>query len=171
MFLITKSVAIILFAIVFLCSTECCANSSENTKCHLADLQRCDSCIALKNAINLEKPDDGEYYRGAYWNGLYAAYKLNCPQVAKVLLDHRANPNLGGSSGSFLASLVSAWPHKNAAVNKQWAEMLINYPIDIYWKNPYTDQSAKEIINNGLIAVDYPEVWNMLTNNSKKEKE
>jgi hypothetical protein len=166
----TKSIIIVLFVFLFICSTECCADSSGNRKCDSSDLQRCDSCIALKNTINLEKPDEGEYYRGAYWNGLYAAYKLNCLQVAKDLLDHHANPNLGGSSGSFLASIVSAWPHDDLEINKQWAEMLIDYPIDIYWKNPYTGQSAKEIISNELITVDYPEILNMLMHNSKKEK-
>ena len=152
-----------LFLFLLLGTTACNAGSSSAEKCDLLDLQRCASCTALANTINAKTPDQGEYYRGAYWNGLYAAYKLNCQDVGKTLLDNGANPNLGGTSGSFLASLVSAWPHNNEKINQQWAGLVSGYKIDSHWKNPYTDLSAQEVIRDEYITVDYPSIWKMLT--------
>ena len=136
--------------------------------CSLGDLQRCTSCKALDKTINLKQPDQGEYYRGAYWNGLYAAYVMNCQSVARKLLDNNANPNLGGSFGSFLATVANNWPHKKETINQQWSKLLLNYKIDTNWKNPYVDMSAKTIIDDGLLTVSYPSIWKAFIEKTNK---
>lgn len=137
-------------------------------ECELWDLQRCTSCDELTKTVVLKQPDQGEYYRGAYWNGLYAAYILNCQTVGKKLLDNHANPNLGGSFGSLLVSLANAWPHKNHSINKQWADILIKYSVDVDWKNPFTGMSARSIVEQEMISVDYPDIWNSMINKTKQ---
>lgn len=110
--------------LIFMAS--CVSATVVEAKCDFRDLQRCNSCDELQTIIDPKNPDDGEYYRGAYWNGLYAAYRLNCQAAAKTLLDNKANPNLGGASGSLLYSVASSWPHKDEKINKQWANLLSN---------------------------------------------
>ena len=139
-------------------------HANETGKCDLKDLQRCNSCGALERAVNLKQPDIGEYYRGAYWNGLYAAYRLNCQKVAIKLLDNNANPNLGGSSGSMLVSISGAWPHNNKEINKQWMDMLFKYKVDATWKSSITNMTAKEIVEQELEIIDYPDIWNAVVN-------
>lgn len=131
--------------------------------CSLSDLQSCTSCPGLKSVLDLSKPDFGEYYRGAYWNGLFAAYRLNCLSIGKDLLAHGANPNLGGASGSFLATLVQAWPHHDIQVNKKWTELVLKYRIDPTWKNPWTNESAQEVVANQEVTLDYKGLWDQLT--------
>lgn len=153
---------------MLLLSVVCCLASAEvNAKCDLHDLQRCTSCGGLSKTVDLAEPDQGEYYRGAYWNGLYAAFRLNCPAVGKKLLENHANPNLGGVGGSFLASLLSSWPHNNETINKQWVDILRHYPLNVDWKNPYTKQSAREMVANKTISVAYPEIWRALVSVSR----
>ena len=131
--------------------------------CRLSDLQSCASCPALGKVLNFSKPDAGEYYRGAFWNGLFAAYRLNCLSLGEDLLKHGANPNLGGASGSFLATLVQAWPHHDVKINRKWVDLILKYPVDAKWRNPWTDESAEEIISNQEVAVDYPDLWRQLS--------
>ena len=136
--------------------------------CSLDDLQRCTSCKALDKTVNLKNPDQGEYYRGAYWNGLYAAYVMNCQSVARKLLDNHANPNLGGSFGSFLATIANDWPHKKESINLEWSKLLLNYKIDPNWKNPYMEMSAKAVIDDGLLTVSYPSIWDTFVGKTNK---
>ena len=136
--------------------------------CDILDLQRCSSCAALAQTIDPQQPDLGEYYRGAYWNGLYAAYKLNCQSVAKTLLDHQANPNLGGTLGSLFFIVAKAWPHNNHAINRQWLELLLHYQIDLDWKNPWTGKSARAIVDEKVLPISYPDIWQALLTKSSK---
>lgn len=131
--------------------------------CVLSDLQSCSSCPTLEKVLDLAKPDAGEYYRGAFWNGLFAAYRLDCFALGQKLLEHGANPNLGGASGSFLATLVQAWPHKEEKVNRKWATLVCKKSVDPDWKNPWTNESAREIVSNQEVSVEYPELWRELS--------
>lgn len=156
--------------VITVCITvvSCLSAVAVEAKCDLADLQRCTSCGELQSTIDPKNTDSGDYYRGAYWNGLYAAYRLNCQTVAKTLLDNKANPNLGGSAGSLLYSISRSWPHKDEKINKQWAGLLNNYSVDVDWKNPYTDKSAREIIEQDEMPIDYPDIWKSLVAKSKQ---
>ncbi|WP_224039749.1 hypothetical protein [Paraburkholderia unamae] len=130
--------------------------------CQLGDLQSCRSCRDLESVLDFMHPDRGEYYRGAYWNGLYAAFRLNCQDIGNHLLKVGANPNLGGTSGSFLASVVNAWPHNNGKINKDWVEMIKNYSIDPNWISPFSGESAAKLISSGEVEIDYPQLWKEL---------
>jgi hypothetical protein len=55
--------------------------------CRMDDLQSCKSCSSLKASISSEGLSDGEYYRGALWNPLYAAFVNNCISIGKQLLE------------------------------------------------------------------------------------
>jgi len=131
--------------------------------CRLSDLQSCKTCPALEKVLDVSKPDAGQYYRGAFWNGLFSAYRLNCMSIGETLLKRGANPNLGGASGSFLATLVQKWPHNNVEINRKWTDLILKYPIDANWKNPWTDESAKEVVSNQEVTLDYPELWRLLS--------
>ena len=135
--------------------------------CASSDLQSCTSCPALEKVLDLAKPDAGEYYRGAFWNGLFAAYRLDCAALGQKLLERGANPNLGGASGSFLATLVQAWPHKDEKVNQKWVKLVCGKSVDSDWKNPWTDESAREIVSNQEVTVDYPQLWRELSANCR----
>ena len=163
----TNILFVAVIAGLLLCN-GCSAESAAQEKCDLHDLQRCNSCVALSNTVDLNSPDDGEYYRGAFWNGLYSAYRLNCQAVGESLLNHHANPNLGGSSGSFIASLVSSWPHSDVTINAEWVKLVSRYSVDPEWKNPYSGESAVEIIKNGEVPLDYPELWKEIIGRKSK---
>jgi hypothetical protein len=133
--------------------------------CSLSDLQSCSSCPAVSKVLDLKNPDSGEFYRGAFWNGLFAAYRLNCLELAQDLLKHGANPNLGGVSGSFLATIVQAWPHNSEAINAKWAKLVCGFRVDANWKNPWTLENAREIVQKQEIKIAYPGLWNKLSSN------
>jgi hypothetical protein len=131
--------------------------------CALDDMQSCHSCPEVAKAIDLHNPDGGEYYKGAFWNGLYAAYRFDCLDIGRQLLDHKANPNLGGTSGSFLVTLVQAWPHDKLSINEKWVDLVKHYPIDPGWKNPWADEGAAEIVAKGEVPVAYRALWDKIT--------
>jgi hypothetical protein len=139
--------------------------------CTSSDLQSCSSCPALAKVLVFTTPDAGEYYRGAFWNGLFAAYRLNCLALGHKLLEHGANPNLGGASGSFLATLVQSWPHKDEKINRKWAELICNKSVEPDWRNPWTGESAREIISNQEVNVDYPQLWEELSSRCRPSGE
>lgn len=94
-------------------------------------LQECKSCDQLYNSLAGKKPDFGDYYHGAMWNGLYTSYRLDCPAVAIELLRHGANPNVGGSMGSMAYTLT--WPRhegENATINKEFGVILAVYGLN-----------------------------------------
>ena len=137
-------------------------HSNADDNCDIKDLQKCSSCDGLEKAIEWNNPDYGEYYRGVYWNGLFGSYRLNCIDIGKKLLEHHANPNLGGTFGSFIITLSRAWPHNKKNINKKWAELILGYSPDANWKIPFTNESTKEVLVNEEISIDYPDINKML---------
>jgi hypothetical protein len=130
--------------------------------CLLSDLQSCKDCPSVREVLDLQHPDFGEYYRGAYWNGLYAAFRLDCRDVGRELLQHGANPNLGGKFGSFLVTVVGDWPHHNSEVNRAWVDLILHYKVDPDWGVPWADGSARQIVARDQAAVAYPALWRLL---------
>lgn len=114
--------AVVLFALAAATSSE--PVRAQTRTCSASDFQSCSSCLQLEPAIDLKQPNAGEYYRGAEWNGLFAAYVLNCPLVAARLLRAGANPSSGGTSGSMIFTVSSKWPHNNKKTNEAWAALL-----------------------------------------------
>src|SRR3982074_428139 len=73
--------------------------------CSSSDFQACKSCKQLEAAVDLKQPNAGDYYSGEEWNGLYAAYFLNCPIIAAKLIKVGANPSSGGDFGSMIMTV------------------------------------------------------------------
>lgn len=93
--------------------------------CSTSDFQLCKTCAQLEMAVDLKQPTAGDYYRGAEWNGLFAAYHLNCPAIAAKLIKAGANPSSGGTMGSMIVTVANKWPHNNKKINEAWAALLL----------------------------------------------
>lgn len=127
--------------------------------CTISYFQGCRTCADLRRITAKSKPNVGDYYRGAQWNGLYAAYVLDCMDVAKDLLKRGANPNWGGSQGSMALSISDKWPHNNEEVNRVWAALLLDYGANARKKVPDQDETPEQIANQEVFAPDYPELF------------
>lgn len=110
-------------------------------RCSAEDFQACRSCPQLSAAIDLKSPMVGDYYRGAEWNGLFAAYVLNCPMVGARLIRAGADPAIGGANGSMILTVASKWPHNNRQINEAWAAMLLAAGASM--ATPLPSQSGK----------------------------
>ena len=127
--------------------------------CYTGDLQACKSCDALGKAVAKAKPNDGEYYRGAQWNGLYAAYVHDCTAIAEDLLKRAANPNWGGSSGSMIISVSNKWPHNDKTVNQKWASLLLKYGASSKKLIPNENKAPDELLKEYEGIPNYPDIW------------
>jgi ankyrin repeat protein len=125
--------------------------------CRMDDLQSCKSCSSLKASISSEGLSDGEYYRGALWNPLYAAFVNNCISIGKQLLDAGVNPNAGGEFGLFLLSLTQAWPHNDKKTNATWRSLVISHGANLDWISPISHKSARQIIAEKGLLPNYPD--------------
>lgn len=121
--------------------------SAQSRACSPSDFQSCKSCAQLEAAIDLKNPNAGDYYRGAEWNGLYAAYVLNCQVIAAKLIKVGANPSSGGTSGSMIMTVAGKWPHNNKKINKAWASLLLASGADIDSPLNWRDRkSTREVL-------------------------
>lgn len=137
----------------------CLAVSSRAMACSTDDLQSCKTCPEIAAAVQGKDPNAGDYYRGAFWNPLFAAYVHNCQPLARTLLAAGANPSFGGQQSSMALTIANRWPHDNEAVNKQWAAMLAKSGASVDVKLPYTDTTARAIVAGGDASIDYPVIW------------
>lgn len=92
--------------------------------CSITDFQACKSCEELNEAIDVERPNYGDYYRGAHWNALFSAYRHDCRAIGIKLLNLGASPVSGGSGGSMIYTIANKWPHRNIEINFAWAKLL-----------------------------------------------
>ena len=141
-----------------------CSSSSigyaQTRECSVSDFQSCKSCAALAAAVDYKKPNSGDFYRGAEWNGLFASYVLNCPIVGAKLIRAGANPSLGGQSGSMILSVSSAWPHKDKKANEAWAALIFAAGANL--KQPLKYEGRKtsaEIAREQSFKPTYPELF------------
>ena len=115
--------------------------------CSISDFQSCKTCAQLEAAVDLKQPTAGDYYRGAEWNGLFSAYRLNCPIIAAKLIKAGASPSSGGSSGSMILTVASKWPHDDKKINDAWAALLLsagaNMNAPLKWRE---GRSTKEVL-------------------------
>lgn len=129
--------------------------------CTSSYYQGCKSCTELRRVTSTAGPNDGDYYRAAQWNGLYAAYVLDCLDVAKDLLRRGANPNWGGSQGYMVISISNKWPHNSEEVNRVWAALLLEYGANAQKKVPDQDETPEQIASQKVFTPDYPELFQM----------
>lgn len=66
-----------MYLLLLLLLTTTQVHAVDSRVCYEGDLQACRSCDALAKVVTKSQPNDGEYYRGARWNGLYTAYVHN----------------------------------------------------------------------------------------------
>ncbi|WP_144022191.1 hypothetical protein [Caballeronia sordidicola] len=123
------------------------------------DLQACQSCPDVAAATKSQDPNGGEYYRGALWNPLFAAYIHNCQPLARQLLSAGANPSIGGQQASMVLSVANRWPHDKIEINQQWAKLLASNSASVDAMLPYTDSTARNLVATGESTVDYPYIW------------
>lgn len=135
-------------------------------ECDKNNFDKCKTCDQLQKAIDIKDPDFGDYYRGALWNGLYAAYVRNCPVVAEKLLSSGATPSLGGYLGSMGGVITQKWPHNDESINLAWADLLIKHGFGISnYSGDY--KSATEVWANDVSRIEYKSVWNKLVSSSE----
>jgi len=133
-------------------------------ECSSEYLQGCKSCKQLSQILSRNEPDNGDYYHGAQWNGLYAAYVHNCFEVANSLLKRGANPNWGGWQGSMILSIVDKWPHDNRKTNQKWAALLLKYGADPKKLVPDQEKTPEMMVKDGDFEPDYPDLWKNFLN-------
>lgn len=136
------------------------------SKCDSNNFDQCKTCDQLDKAIVLSEPDKGDYYRGAFWNGLYASYVRNCQGVAKKLLDNGATPSIGGGNYALPLIIAGKWPHENIAINEEWKDLLIRHGVNINLI-PDGNKSPYEVYINNRDWVDYENIWNDFMSFSK----
>lgn len=127
--------------------------------CSTDALQSCKTCPEIAAAVRGKDPNAGDYYRGALWNPLFAAYVHNCQPLGRTLLEAGANPSFGGEQSSMILTVSNRWPHNNETVNKQWAAMLAKSGASVDARLPYTETTARAIVAGGNASVDYPAIW------------
>jgi hypothetical protein len=160
----------IVLPLFFTCLTS--AHGGQNSKqgataqeeCSIDYLQGCKSCKQLARITSQSEPDNGDYYRGAQWNGLYTAYVHNCLGVAETLLKRGANPNWGGWQGSMVLSIVDKWPHENQNINQKWAGLFLRYGARAGKKIPDQNKTPEMMVKEGDFEPDYPELWKKFLN-------
>ncbi|MGF7408514.1 hypothetical protein [Providencia alcalifaciens] len=128
------------------------------SKCDSNNFDQCKTCDQLDKAIVLSDPDKGDYYRGAFWNGLYASYVRNCQNVAKKLLDNGATPSLGGHNYALPVVISGNWPHENKSINEEWKNLLLKYNVKLDLI-PEGEKSPFEVFLNNPKAIYYKDIW------------
>lgn len=128
------------------------------SKCDSNNFDQCKTCEQLDKAVVLSEPDKGDYYRGAFWNGLYASYVLNCQGVAKKLLDSGATPSLGGSNYALPVVVSRKWPHENKSINEEWKNLLLKYNVKLDLI-PDGEKSPFEVFFNNPSRIEYMDIW------------
>lgn len=127
--------------------------------CSADELQSCKTCPEIAAAVQGKDPNAGDYYRGALWNPLFAAYVRNCQSLGRALLAAGANPSFGGQQSSMILTVSNRWPHNNETVNRQWAAMLAKSGANVDASLPFTETTARAIVAGGDVSVDYPAIW------------
>ena len=137
--------------------------------CSITDFQLCSSCGELSEAIDITQPNAGDTYRGAYWNGLYKAYVLNCPNIGQLLLDNEASPVTGGHEGLLIYAVTNKWPHNDEAINSKWVDLLLRNGAAMDMPIEYDPQRTTTLTLNSRrdkgfsISVDYPHLLKKFT--------
>ena len=138
-------------------------------QCSTSDFQACSSCDGLSCAIDLEQPNAGDYYRGAYWNGLFKAYVLNCPDIGQILLDHGASPVTGGYYSLLIYNVTTKWPHDDETINSKWVDLLLkngaamDTPLEGSEGPLTTNQKLKHPDFTWILQPDYPHLLKKFT--------
>ncbi|QKX18589.1 hypothetical protein [Microbulbifer sp. YPW1] len=129
--------------------------------CSITDVKSCNTCSQLDATIDYENPSAGDYFRGARWNGLYAAYLRNCPLIGAKLIKKGANPVSGGLFGSMIMTVSQKWPHNDKKINEMWASLLLTADATLDKNIKEADRKdTKEIVAEvGSFKPDYFDLY------------
>lgn len=132
--------------------------------CSFQDMRSCKTCAALSGALEGIEPHDGRYEEDIKWSPLFGAFLKNCQRLALHLVEERnADPAFGGRFGSMLITVSTHWDNRNPRTSAQWARILKRLGADADTVLPDTGKSARQLVEQGIVTVDYPEIWSEFT--------
>lgn len=138
-----------------------CAEAQDRS-CAASDFQACKTCDQLESAVDLEQPNLGDYYRGAQWNGLFAAYRPNCPIIGVALIAAGTNPASGGLFGSMIISVSGNWPHDDKKVNEAWAAMLLlTGAVTDTRIGERQNKTTSDLLSESGITLENPDIYEL----------
>lgn len=137
--------------------------SAESGRCSFQEMRSCRTCSELSVALEGISPHDGRYEDDIKWSPLFGAFLKNCQRLALYLVEEqKADPALGGRHGSMLITVSTYWENRNPRTSAQWARILKRLGADADTVLPDTGKSSRQLIEQGIAKIDYPEVWQEL---------
>jgi hypothetical protein len=137
--------------------------ASREAACSFSDMRACDSCNELADAVKDIEPHDGRYEENIKWSPLFGAFLKNCQRLALHLVEERgADPALGGRYGSMLVTVSTHWDLRNPRTSAQWARILKRLGADADTVLPDTGKSSRQLVEEGVVKIDYPQIWSGL---------
>lgn len=148
-------------AAIALPGTAAAANADTGA-CSFQEMRNCASCAELSAALEGVPPHDGRYEDNIKWTPLFGAFLKNCQRLALHLVeDEHARPALGGRHGSMLITVSTHWENRNPRTSAQWARMLKRLGADADTVLPDTGKSSRQLVDQGIASIDYPEIWKL----------
>lgn len=139
---------------------------SDRASCSFEEMRSCRTCAELATALEGVSPHDGRYEEDIKWSPLFGAFLKNCQRLALHLVEERqADPALGGRYGSMLITVSTYWENRNPRTSAQWARILERLGADADTVLPDIGRSSRQLVEDGVVEIDYPEIWTELTVN------
>ncbi|MFA7504114.1 MAG: hypothetical protein WCZ28_05395 [Burkholderiaceae bacterium] len=150
-------------AMIALPGTAAASADSDRASCSFEEMRSCRTCAELSVALEGISPHDGRYEQDIKWSPLFGAFLKNCQRLALHLVEDRhADPSLGGRFGSMLITVSTYWENRNPRTSAQWARMLERLGADPDTVLPDTGRSSRQLVEDGVVEIDYPEIWEEL---------
>jgi hypothetical protein len=139
------------------------AGAQEGRSCSFQDMRACRTCAELSDALEGIQPYDGAYEDDIKWTPLFGAFLKNCQRLALHLIeDRQADPTYGGRYGSMLITVSTYWENRNPRISAQWARILKRLGADADTVIPDSGKSSRQLVEQGVVTIDYPEIWEEL---------
>lgn len=139
------------------------AAADEDRSCSFQDMRACRTCAELSTALEGIQPYDGAYEDDIKWTPLFGAFLKNCQRLALHLIeDRQADPTYGGRYGSMLITVSTYWENRNPRISAQWARILKRLGADADTVIPDSGKSSRQLVEQGVVTIDYPEIWEEL---------
>lgn len=136
------------------------ADTDAERACSFQYMRGCKTCADLSTALEGIQPYDGRYEEDIKWSPLFGAFLKNCQRLALHLIEERnADPSYGGRHGSMLITVSTYWENRNPRVSAQWARILKRLGADADTVIPDSGKSSRQLVEQGIIEIDYPEIW------------
>ena len=148
-------------ALIALPGTAAAASAgSDAGSCSFQEMRNCRTCAELASALDGISPHDGRYEDGIKWSPLFGAFLKNCQRLAlRLVEEQKAEPALGGRYGSMLITVSTHWENRNPRTSAQWGRILKRLGADADTMLPDTGKSSRQLVEQGVVKIDYPEIW------------